>query len=191
MSTNDATLFTTITNELLTAVLGDVMDTMGLMHQFLPPNIRPLQEDMFLVGRAMTVLEADSFSPKLTTDEESKAFGMMFDALDSLQPNDIYICSGSSPRYALWGELMTIRAKVCGANGAVLDGFMRDTHGVKAQQFPVFSAGSYGQDQGVRGRVIDYRCPIEMSNGVRITNGDIIVGDIDGVVAIPQATTPL
>ena len=56
---NDEELFELIRKELFTAVIGDVMDKMGLFHQFLPPNIRPLKSDLFLIGRAMTLLEAE------------------------------------------------------------------------------------------------------------------------------------
>jgi regulator of RNase E activity RraA len=67
----------------------------------------------------------------------------------------------------------------------VLDGYHRDTREILDLCFPVFSQGAYAQDQRVRGRVIDYRCPIGFPNGVRVDAGDIIVGDIDGVLTIP------
>jgi regulator of RNase E activity RraA len=51
---------------------------------------------------------------------------------------------------------------------------------------PKFSCGTYVQDQRICGRVIDFRCPIAFPNGVRVQPGDIIFGDIDGVVMIPQ-----
>jgi regulator of RNase E activity RraA len=58
---NDKELFKLVKEELYTAVIGDIMDKLGYLHQFLPPQIQPLRNDMFLVGRAMTVLEADTF----------------------------------------------------------------------------------------------------------------------------------
>ena len=111
----------------------------------------------------------------------------MFEALDALQSNEVYICTGSSPTYALWGELMSTRALRLGAAGAVLDGYHRDTRGILRLAFPTFSFGSYAQDQRVRGRVIDYRCPIQFANGVVVQPGDIVFGDIDGVVILPRA----
>ena len=56
---NDKELFTLMKTYLYTAVVGDIMDEMGLQNQFLPQRIRPLKENMILVGRAMTVLESD------------------------------------------------------------------------------------------------------------------------------------
>ena len=178
-------LFETIRNRLFTAVIGDVMDTAGLDRQFLPPELRPLTPDTVLVGKAMPVLEADCFADTIGHSGEQGPFGLMLRALDELQAGEVYICAGASLRYALWGELMSCRALTLGAAGAVVDGFHRDTRGILASGFPVFSRGAYAQDQRLRGRVIDFRCPIEFANGVRVGPGDIIVGDIDGVLAIP------
>jgi len=139
-----------------------------------------------VIGRAMTVLEADCASTTIASENRVSAFGVMFEALDSLQPGELYVCTESSSTYACWGELMSARAMHCGAVGAVIEGYSRDTHGIRKLNFPTFSCGPYGQDQGVRGRVIDYRCPIEFSNGVLVHPGDLLVGDIDGVVAIPR-----
>jgi len=174
--------------ELFPAVVGDVLDTMGLHHQFLPPRFSPIQEDMTVIGRAMPVLEADTFtiaSNPAAGAVMSQQFGLMFNALDDLKPQEVYICTGSSPRYALWGELMSIRARQLGAAGAVLDGYSRDTTGIIETGFPVFSRGNYAQDQGVRGKVIDFRTSIEI-DGIQVNPGDIVFGDRDGVLIIPE-----
>ena len=180
MWTDDRELFTLARRELFTAVVGDVMDKLRLRRQFLPPEIQPLDDAMVLIGRALPVLEADVF------DDGAKPFGLMFEALDDLRENEVYICTGAAPRYALWGELMSTRAIRCGAAGAVLDGYSRDTRGVLALGFPTFSRGRYAQDQGVRGKVIDFRVPIEMA-GTRVEPGDIVFGDLDGVCVVPRA----
>jgi regulator of RNase E activity RraA len=176
---DDADLFTQARRVLFSAVVGDIMDKLGLRHQFLPPAIRPLDRDMVTIGRAMTVLEADIFG------ESDRPFGLMLDALDDLKSHEVYICTGASPRYALWGELMSTRAIRCGAAGAVVDGYSRDTHGIRRLGFPTFSHGSYAQDQGPRGKVVDYRVPIEME-GTKVESGDIVFGDLDGVCVVPR-----
>ena len=183
----DAELFKTIREHLFTSVIGDVLDLAGLTHQFLPPEIRGLNPDHMLVGRAMPVLEADCCGDTVVTQGRPDSFGLMFQALDGLQPGEVYITTGASLRYALWGGLMSTRAAALGAAGAVLNGFHRDTREILQLGFPVFSAGSYAQDQRLRGRVIDYGCPIEFHNAVRVEPGDIVVGDVDGVVIIPKA----
>jgi len=179
---SDEELFDTLRRELFTAVVGDVMDAMGLLHQFLPPQIKPLCNDMVVTGRAMTVLEADVPSG---TDFVSEPFGLMFRALDDLKAEEVYICAGGSPRYALWGELMSTRATNLGAAGAVLDGYHRDTSGILRLGFPTFSYGGYAQDQAPRGKVIDFRVPLEVG-GVKVAPGDIVFGDLDGVCVIPR-----
>lgn len=185
---SDDELFQLCRTELFTAVVGDVMDKMGFVRQFLPPRIQPLREDMVTVGRAMTVLEADVFaeaSPGSANPLMSKPFGLMLEALDDLKRNEIYICTGASPTYALWGELMSTRATKLGAVGAVVDGYSRDTTGILRMNFPTFSYGRYAQDQGPRGKVIDFRVPLQIGQ-VRVNSGDIVFGDIDGVCVIPR-----
>ena len=184
MPTDDALLFERIRTQLYTAVLGDVMDAVGLTRQFLPPGIRAITPQTVIAGRAMTVQEADC-AADMAARAGAKPFGLMFEALDDLKPGEIYICTGASPTYALWGGLMSTRAHTLRAGGAVLDGYHRDTREILALGFPVFSSGSYAQDQRVRGRVIDWRCPIEFGNGCRVNDGDLVVGDIDGVVVVP------
>lgn len=182
---DDVSLFTSIREQLFTAVIGDVMDGQGLTRQFLPPAIRALTPDMMIAGRAMPVLEADCCGETIGHTGRADAFGLMFRALDELKPGEIYICTGASPRYALWGGLMSTRARALGATGVVLDGFHRDTREILQLGFPVFSHGSYAQDQRLRGRVVDFRCAIEFENGAQVRPGDVIVGDIDGVLVIP------
>jgi len=165
------------------ALLGDVLDKMGFLHQFLPPGVRPLRDDMVLAGRAMPVLE-------ITLPEDvapgRQHFGLMLEALDDLKPNEVYVAAAGHPPYALWGELMSTRARHLGAAGAVMDGYSRDTAGVLAVGLPVFSTGAYAQDQGPRGEVADFRVPVHFGR-VTVHPGDLIFGDRDGVLVIPQA----
>jgi regulator of RNase E activity RraA len=109
----------------------------------------------------------------------------MFSALDDLNPGEVYVCSGSSPSYALWGELMSMAASNCGCSGAVVNGYSRDTRGILAQNFPCFSMGRYSQDQRPRGKVVDFRCTIKFGD-VTVRSGDIVFGDLDGVCVVPQ-----
>lgn len=186
---DDDELFARCRTELFTAVVGDVMDLMGYQHQFLPPRIQPLRDDMIVVGRAMPVLEADDAGgegPGRASAMLNQPFGLMLRALDDLKKNEVYVCTGSSPTYALWGELMSTAAGNRGAAGAVVDGYSRDTRGILSLNFPTFSYGRYAQDQRARGKVIDLRCTIQIG-AVRIAPGDIIFGDMDGVCVVPRA----
>jgi regulator of RNase E activity RraA len=109
----------------------------------------------------------------------------MLEALDDLKAGEIYIATGASLRYALWGELMSTRAMHLKAAGAILDGYVRDATQIEALGFNVFSRGLYAQDQGPRGKVIDFRSAIEIE-GVRIEPGALLFGDREGVLVIPR-----
>lgn len=187
--TSDDELFQLARRELFPAVVGDVMDRMGLLHQFLPPAIQAIAPTMVTIGRAMTVLGADVYEEVGGSGANpimARPFGLMLDALDNLQPNEVYVVTGGSPTYSVWGELMATRAQKCGAVGAVMSGYHRDTDGILAIDFPTFSIGAYAQDSGNRGKVIDYRVPVEIGPA-HINPGDIIFGDRDGVCVIPRA----
>lgn len=185
---DDEELFRLARLELFTAVVGDIMDKLGYLRQFLPPQIKPLRDDMVVLGRAMTVLEADVLDNQSTSRNPAlkKPFGLMLEALDDLKRNEVYICSGPSPTYALWGELMCTRAAKLGATGAVVNGYLRDTRGILKMNFPSFSWGSYARDQAPRGKVIDFRVPLQIGD-VLVNSGDIVFGDIDGVCVVPRA----
>jgi len=175
---NDADLFSLFHAELYTPVVGDILDTLGLYHQFLPQPIQPMTLDMKLIGRAMPVLMIDVFGP------QAQPFGKLTEALDQLEPGDVYLASGGDMRCAYWGEILTATARTRGAAGAVINGFHRDTPKVLEQDWPVFSRGRFAQDSGVRTKVVDYRCPIEVGP-VLVKPGDLVFGDLDGVLVIP------
>ena len=143
--------------------------------------------DMVVVGRAMPVIEADYYGEAQhgAGPLGAKPFGLMFHALDDLKAGEVYVASGTNAAYAMWGELMSTRAQALGAAGALLDGYARDTNGILKLGFPTFSRGSYGQDQGSRGKVVDYRVGIEIG-GVRVNPGAMIFGDVDGAVVVPR-----
>ena len=185
---NDDELFELVRRELFTCVVGDVMDKLQLLRQFLPPQIHPLHAEMVTIGRAMPVLAADVFAEKVSGSANplmEKPFGLMLQALDDLRQHEIYVNTGSSPRTALWGELMSTRASKLGAAGAVVNGYVRDTKSILKMNFPTFCFGSYGQDAAPRYKVVDFRVPIEIG-GVLVRPGDILFGDIDGVCVIPS-----
>ncbi len=175
----DIERFELIRTRLYTAVIGDIMDRLGRTHQFLPPEIRPLTPDMRIAGRAMPALVGDVYGLP------AKPFGLLTEALDQLEPGEVYIAPRTTTPVAMWGEILTATAQQRGAVGAVVDGFHRDTVQVLGQGFPVFSHGNYAQDSSVRTVVRDYRTPVEIG-GVRVRPGDLVVGDIDGVLIVPQ-----
>lgn len=179
-SNSDHDLFQLLRDKLFTAVVGDILDREGHWRQFLPQPIKPVSPAHRVVGRAFPVRIADVSGP------QDRPFGRLTEALDAIQPGEVYLATGGSMNCAAWGEILTATARTRGGLGAVIDGYHRDTPRVLEQNWPVFSRGSFSQDAGVRSSVVDFRCAVEIG-GVAIEPGDLVFGDIDGVVVIPRA----
>lgn len=179
LAKDDNTRFQQIKDLLYTPVVGDVLDGLDCFHQFLPQPVQPMRESMKIVGRAMPVLMIDVHG------EQKKPFGKLTEALDQLESGEVYLAGGGDMRCAYWGEILTATARMRGAVGAIVDGYHRDTPKVLEQDWPVFSRGRFAQDSRVRTQVADYRCAIEIG-GVWVEPGDLVFGDLDGVVIIPR-----
>lgn len=185
---DDEELFALAKRELFPAVVGDILDQMGLIRQFLPQQIQAITPETVLIGRAMPVLELDFPSGRAGGGMSGLAdmpFGRMFAALDDLKRGEVYVATGCSFEFALWGGLMSTRASTLGAAGAVLDGMHRDSAEILSLGFPVFSRGAFAQDQGVRGKVVDFRVPVKIGQA-EIAPGDLLFGDRDGILVVPR-----
>lgn len=165
--------------KLYTAVIGDILDQLGYVTQFLPAVVRAIAADMTVVGRAMPVQLAAS------TKVRGQGFTNLLAGLDALREGEVYVASGGGLECAAWGELMTAAARSRGARGAVVNAYHRDTERILEQRWPVFSRGAYAQDAAVRSVVVDVRARIDI-DGVDVSPGDLVVGDRDGVLIVPQ-----
>jgi regulator of RNase E activity RraA len=172
-------IFNSIREHLFSSVIGDVLDSLGHFHQILPAYLRPMKPEMKLVGRAMPVQLADVFGV------QAEPFGKLTLALDQLEHGEVYVATGGVAPCSAWGEILTTTAKARGAVGAVVDSYHRDTPKILELDWPVFSRGPYAQDAAVRSIVEAYRVPVEIG-GVLVRPGDLIMGDVDGVVVIPR-----
>ena len=178
---NDTELFDLMAEQLYAAVISDALDASGYREQALRHTVRPLHPQAIVVGRAMPVLCVDVY------EIPDEPYQQEIAAVDSLKPNDVLVCStNGSTRICFWGELLSTAARVRGARGAVIDGFIRDAKQILAMGFPVFTTGLSPVDSNGRGDVVAYNVPIECG-GVKVNPGDIVFGDADGVVVVPQA----
>lgn len=176
----DKEIFKLMRETLYTGLVCDVMDELGYRNQAMNANIRPLEEDSVIAGRAKTILAVDVYE---IVDEPYK---MEIAALDSVKEDEVpVVCTNSSPNNGIWGELLSTSTKMRGGTGAIVDGLMRDTKKIRELGFPVFSAGYKPLDSKGRGLVIDYDCPI-VAGGVKVNPGDVVFADFDGVVIIPK-----
>jgi 4-hydroxy-4-methyl-2-oxoglutarate aldolase len=172
-----------IRTRLFASLLSDVLDALGCMTQALPARIRPLDDASIMVGRARTALFSDIYEVK----PDVNPYELEIALIDSLRPDEIPVFAcGATGRIAPWGELLSTAASVRGAAGALMDGMVRDIKAVRAMGFPVFHGGIGPLDSKGRGRIVEIDVPVECA-GVRVCPGDLIFGDADGVVVVPQA----
>ena len=165
------------------AVLSDVMDVLGLMNQAMQPFVRPLDESLVLAGRARTGLYMLAYEVR----DGENPYEIEIALVDDLKPGDVPVlaCDGPTQRIAPWGELLSTAAKARGAAGCITDGLVRDVRQIREMRFPVFHGGIGPLDTKGRARMVQRSVPVECA-GVKVRDGDIVFGDVDGVVVIPQ-----
>ena len=172
-------------NNLFTSVLSDCLDSVGQPNQALESRIRPLDETLVMVGRARTAAFMEVFHHDPATNPNP--YELEIALIDSLKTGEIPVFACANPtRVGPWGELLSTAAKARGASGALMDGCTRDVKAIRAMQFPVFHGGIAPLDSKGRGRIMELDVPIECA-GVAVAPGDLVFGDADGVVVIPQA----
>jgi len=170
----------TIRERFYTAVVCDALDAVGRLHQSPRVPLRPLTTQGVLVGRAKTTLWAEM------AHSDPQPYELELKAVDTCQPDDVIIAAaGGSMRSGLWGELLSTAARRTGCVGVVVDGAVRDVAKMTAMGFAVWARGASPYDSRNRNRVIDEGVPVEIG-GVRITPGDLVVADIDGIVVVPR-----
>jgi 4-hydroxy-4-methyl-2-oxoglutarate aldolase len=180
----DLELFRQIEEHLYTAVISDSLDELGYRNQALREFIRPLSHHDKFAGWARTLSYVDIYHIP------QNPYAMEIDAIDSILPGEVVVVStAGSFQNAPWGELLSTAARSRGARGAVVDGLVRDVRKIQDLGFPVFARGIKPVDSKGRGSIIDYNVPIECA-GARVSPGDLIVADYDGVVAIPAEVLP-
>ncbi len=161
------------------ASVADAVDKVAGRRGYLDHAIKPRINEKKIVGPAVTVLEGP-------TDE----FVPPQHALDVIDESDdgsvIVISIAGEPNVAVWGGLMTAGAVANKHEGAVLDGAVRDITEIRRDyDFPVFArSASPGTTLG-RYKTLDANVPVPIGD-VTVHPGDIIVGDIDGIVIVPR-----
>ena len=165
------------------ALLSDVLDSLGLTGQAMRPFVRPLDEDLVLVGRARTGL----YMPVYSVRAGENPYEVEIALVDDLRSGEVAVlaCNGPTERIAPWGELLSTASAARGAAGCVTDGLVRDVQRIRALRFPVFHGGIGPLDTKGRARMVERDIPIECA-GVKLRSGDLVFGDADGVVVLPQ-----
>ena len=166
-----------------TGAISDVLDEMGYRDQVLPPEIQGLRMDHQVTGIAMPV----EGQPTQSLDPE-EIFVPVLKMLGSLSNGDVMVSQPHDSVSAHIGELSAESAKFRGARGAVIDGGARDIDYLLRLGFPVFCKYRTPADILGRWKLVSWGRPIQIGR-VKIHRGDFIVGDKDGVLAIPRDIT--
>ncbi len=164
---------------LYTAVVCDVMDSLGCRDQAMPPHVRPLTPRSRVWGRVYT---ARSVAVAQVPD---RPYELEIAVVDAMARDDVLLLDGGDDRgCGLWGELLTTACRAKGVRGAVMTACTRDLWKIRDMDFPVFSIGCYPGDSKGRADIVAIGQPIRIG-GVAAQTGDYLLGDEDGVAVIP------
>jgi regulator of RNase E activity RraA len=167
---------------LYTAAVTDVMDEMKLTRQTLPAAIQPLTPDMRLAGYAFTARGRPHRGTPRERDDTLRRFLRMLGAIPS---DSVLVLAANDNVAAHFGELSAAWFRARRVRGAVVDGATRDAAVISRLRFPTFVRYRTPQDSVPRWRVSDWGAPLTIG-GVRVALGDVVVGDLDGVVVVPR-----
>jgi RraA family protein len=156
--------------EIPTTCISDAMDGLNNMN----PAIKPLKEEYKFAGRALTV--------KIPVGDNLAVLR----AIREAKPGDVIVVDAKGDQYrAIAGDFVAGMAQTLGVSAIVVDGVIRDIEGIKKLHFPVFSKGTTVAASGKAG-IGEINVPVSCG-GTAVNPGDLIVGDADGVVVIPQS----
>lgn len=157
-----------------TATVSDALDKHGRPGSLL--GIAPLADDQHMVGRAFTVRYVSAQVPA----------GTVGDFIDQVEPGQVVVLDNDGRvDCTVWGDILTAVAHHRGIAGTVIEGVCRDTHRALSVGYPIFSRGRFMRTGKDRVEVAEEQGPVTIG-GVTVRPGDILLGDSDGVVAIPQ-----
>jgi regulator of RNase E activity RraA len=165
------------------AVVSDCCDAVGLRDRALAPGILPVAPGLpVLVGLARPARSV----PVDAIPDAPYAMEIAF--LDSLRPDDVVVASVPGA-VAFWGELFSTAARARGAAGVIVDGLVRDQRRIGAMGFPVFARGGHPTDSLGRIAMVEHDVQVVVG-GVTVSPGDLVIADVDGIVAVPATIAP-
>lgn len=161
-----------------TALLCDVLDSMGFRDSFLGPSIRSLAPTARVVGTALPM------RAEVVEKVSDEAYEGLFSAFDLVEAGDVLVIATVDHTSGIWGELLSVAARHEGAVGAVTNGLTRDVDQILDLDFPVFTGGFSPLDASGRQEIVEWGEPISIGNAL-VTRGDWILGDSMGVIVVP------
>ena len=160
-----------------TATVSDALDRLGRPGSLL--GIAPLFDGARLCGPAFTVRYVTAGSPP----------GTVGDYLDDVPPGGVVVLdNGGRTDCTVWGDILTAMADQRGVAGTVINGVCRDVQRALGLSYPIYSRGRFMRTGKDRVEVSDVGRPVTVG-GVQVRPGDLLLGDADGVIAVPQEIT--
>ena len=166
---------------LTAAIVSDSLDATGMRGQVMGARITPVTSGSCAAGRARTI----RFEPSEADSDDPYAAAMQF--IDTLRVGTFaVVATGEDERTAYWGELFSASAKGHGAVGTVCDGPVRDVAKVRKVGYHLWAPSFRPLDYRARMQVVSVAQVVTCA-GVSVTPDDLVFGDEDGVVVVPQA----
>lgn len=158
----------------------DVLDDLGYEDQTMTARIDPVQDTMAMAGIAYPCVGR----PNRNVDEDENVRNILR-MLGDAPPEAAVVYETNARESAQIGELSveTLLARAC--RGAVLDGGVRDLSLILENDFPVFASFRTPADAVPRWELLEWNTDVVVG-GVDVSPGDIVIGDIDGVVVVPE-----
>ena len=161
-------------NKLSTSTVSDAMDRLGIAGQCL--GIKPVDVKFRLCGRAYT----------MRTVPAEVVAGSVGDYIDDVPAGAVVVIdNGGRQDKTVWGDILTFLAEKNGVAGTVIDGNCRDIHRCIEINYPVFSRGWSMRTGKDRVQLDQINIPVSIGDA-RVEPDDLLLGDADGVLAIPK-----
>ncbi len=158
------------------AEISDALDFLGLPGSAL--GLSAVTGAHRIMGRAFTV----RFAPV-----DPGAVGTVGDFIDDVEEGEVIVLdNGGRTDCTVWGGILSQIAKARNIAGTVINGVCRDSDEAVTCSYPIFSRGVFMRTGKDRVQVEAVGTSVSLGD-VRVNAGDIIVGDRDGIVVIPQA----
>jgi regulator of RNase E activity RraA len=174
--------FDELSERLYSAVVSDILDTLGRTDQVVRAGLRPaIGGEWTLVGRVRTARAV------AVQERPERPYHQLLALIDSLRTGDVLVIdAGGRDTSGIFGGLLATAVKAAGGRGAIIDGDTRDVRELERLAFPTIARGGSPADSLGRDEVVETDAPITCG-GVRIDSGDLVVADRDGIVVVPAA----
>jgi regulator of RNase E activity RraA len=169
-----------------TATIQSQLFKLGLRNTFLY-GLRPVNPlASSFVGEAFTLRYIPAREDIDTIESFTDLNHPQRFAIEQVQSGQVLVMDcRQEGRAASGGEILMTRLKVRGAAAVITDGSIRDSHGIAGCGIPVFSSSVSATINLALHHAVDFQVPIACA-GVPVYPGDILVGDLDGVVVVPR-----